>query len=316
MLGRIIKVVLSGSLVVSLLLAAVFLRPDLSREDLQQYAFEYADLPSGAVAHYQDIGGRDKPVIILIHGQTAALDDWELWMEPLAKEYRVIRVDMPGHGLTGRIPSDIYNRGSMSKFLHEFVNALEIERFSLAGHSMGGGVSLLYTLEHPERVESLILVASGGLIPEGGWSEEQKAAIDLEQYVIVKPLLRYFATPGFLSDSSAAALYVNPSNVPEALQERMAVTGRHDFNRWAMYKDHEDFFTEDLFNRLDEVNTPTLVIHAMEDPLVPYRNSERFYENIRDSELKTYEGSGHMPMIDRPQATVADVLEFLNRRRQ
>ena len=108
---------------------------------------------------------RSGPPLVLFHGGTGSIYDWTDWVEILRRDYRIVRVDLPAHGLTGRIPDDVYSRPNMVAFLEEFFAELDLDQFVLAGNSMGGGVSTLYTLDHPERVKGLVLVAAGGTVP-------------------------------------------------------------------------------------------------------------------------------------------------------
>ena len=145
---------------------AITFQSDLPKEKLRKYwqtPSQFMTLPNGALAHYRDQGNPDGPVLLLIHGGLDSLQGWEPWAKILGDKYRIVTVDLPGHGLTGRIPSDIYTRASMVDFLEEFIAQLRLDKFTIAGNSMGGGVSTLYTLENPDRVEGLILLASGGI---------------------------------------------------------------------------------------------------------------------------------------------------------
>ena len=163
----IIALSLAGLLVLVVAVGAtVVLRPDLSREQLGEYVStdsRFLELPGGAVAHYRDQGPPDSQPLVLIHGGLGSLHNWEPWMPKLVENWRVIRVDLPAHGLTGRIPGDLYTRESMVEFLREVLAELGVDRFALAGHSMGGGVALLYALEHPDQVGSLILIGPEGV---------------------------------------------------------------------------------------------------------------------------------------------------------
>ena len=90
----------------------------------------------------------------------------------LSEDYRLVSLDLPAFGLTGAIPSGDYSTESFMKAINQLVDSLNIEKFSIAGNSMGGGVSWRYTLEHPEQINSLILIASSSVRVEGEEEEE------------------------------------------------------------------------------------------------------------------------------------------------
>ncbi|MDP1625567.1 MAG: alpha/beta fold hydrolase [Parvibaculum sp.] len=166
-----VKRILVGTLTLIVLAFVVIvisvMRFDVPREELiGKYAggaSQFVTLPSGASAHFRDEGNRDGPALVLVHGSNASLHTWEPWVAELGGTYRIISMDLPGHGLTGRVPGDDYSREGMAAFVHELADALGVTRFAIGGNSMGGGVSALYAMEHPERVSALILVDSAGV---------------------------------------------------------------------------------------------------------------------------------------------------------
>ena len=314
MLLKIVKILVGVIVAFVVLLAAIFLRPDLSREELQPYAFSYLELPSGATAHYQAMGDPDQPVIILIHGQTSSLYDWQFWMPLLAERYRVIRLDMPGHGLTGLIPGDQYTLQSMVAFTKEFLDTLGIDQAVVVGNSMGGDVAVLFALEHPETVTALVPIASGGILPDYG--EGAEGGSDIVALGHLKLLLRYFAYPLF---EPARGLIPNPmvvdqSLINDELDYASSIISRHTGNRWAMFKDHEALFSLDLSGRLQDISVPTLVMYGMQDPLVPEVTIKKLAAAIPGSELITYDNSAHGPMLQPAQESADDLFDFLERR--
>lgn len=141
-----VKRILAGTATLILLALAVIVisvvQFDVPREQLVgKYATgasQFVTLPSGASAHVRDEGNPQGPVLVLIHGSNASLHTWEPWVAELDTTYRIISMDLPGHGLTGRVPGDDYSREGMATFLDELMSTLKVERFSVAGNSMGG----------------------------------------------------------------------------------------------------------------------------------------------------------------------------------
>ena len=149
----------------SILKAAEFvLKPFGFAPDLDPSALErkYATPPSrfviagGIRFHIRERG--QGPTIVLIHGQSAHLYLWEAAAELLAKDHHVISLDMPGHGLTGPDAQERYSFAGLANSVHALVEALGLDRFALAGNSLGGAVSTQYAITHPEKLTALFLL--------------------------------------------------------------------------------------------------------------------------------------------------------------
>ena len=118
---------------------------DISREELEaKYATgssQFLNLPDGARIHFRDEGKTESPVIVLLHGFNGSLFNFERLVPLLADDFRLISIDLPGFGLTGAIPSADYTTESFMDTITKLTNQLGIEKFSIAGNSMGGGVA-------------------------------------------------------------------------------------------------------------------------------------------------------------------------------
>ena len=120
-------------------------------EDSQWFAYK------GLRVHYKD-KGEGEP-ILLLHGVMSSLHTWDDWAKELEKTHRVIRMDLPGFGLTGPLPPEIeYDKDAFISFLHSFSVSLELEQFALAGNSLGGYMSAHYAATFPNRISKLILL--------------------------------------------------------------------------------------------------------------------------------------------------------------
>ena len=148
---------------IAFLIAAWFYR-DIPAEVLEA---KYANAASrflnvdGVRIHYRDEGSG--PPLILIHANFASLLSWDDAVESLKTTHRVLRFDMTGHGLTGPDPSGDYSLERTVELTGRFVDALQLEHFSIGGTSLGGTVAMHYTAAHPERVDRLILLSPGSL---------------------------------------------------------------------------------------------------------------------------------------------------------
>ena len=129
----------------------------------------WAPLPSqfvplqGMQVHLRDEGPRDDPEpIVLIHGTSASLHTWDGWTDALKGQRRVIRMDLPGFGLTGPAPDGDYSMTRYADFIAALLDQLGVRRAVLAGNSLGGGVAWRTAVQHPERVSRLVLVDASG----------------------------------------------------------------------------------------------------------------------------------------------------------
>ena len=280
------------------------IRRDISHERLLG---TYADAQSrfmvidGAHVHYKDEGSG--PALVLVHGSNASLHTWDGWVGELGGDYRIIRLDLPGHGLTGRNAQDDYSIVYYTRLLDVFLTRLGVERFALAGNSMGGSVSWHYALAHPEKVERLILLDAVGYPNERPFFFK---LIGLPGIGRVTTLM----TPRFLAELTVREVYGDDARITPAVYDRYYKLARHEGNRRAMHEHLRQFRTDD-WERVRELTVPTLVLWGEADTFVPVDHAARFQEDIPGSRLIVYPGVGHVPMEEIPAQTARDARAFL-----
>ncbi len=299
-------------------LAVVFLMvrtPDADRDDMiAKYGGPSPMFAEGAGrmrVHWRDQGCRDCPAIILIHGSNASLQTWEPLVERLSAEYRVITYDQPGHGLTGPHPRDDYSAAGMFEALNAVANAARVDHFYLGGNSMGGWVAWRYALAYPERVDGLILIAAAGAPPrEGETAPPLNLGFRLMRNPALRPLIEQI-TPRSLVKKSLLDTTANDTIVTEEMVDRYWELLRFPGNRRATairaVTDREDAFAD----RLGEITEPTLIILGKEDQLVYPSAAETFAEKIPNSEVVIFDGVGHVPMEEAPDAAANAIRRFL-----
>jgi len=304
-------------IVLLLLLGFFALRDaDLARELLvDRYggpSSRFAALPSGALAHYRIQGRSDGPTLLLVHGSNASLHTWEPWVRELGADYRIVTVDLPGHGLTSAVPGDDYSDLGMARFLEELRAQLGIERWSVAGNSMGGAVAWRYALAHPERVEALVLVDSGGPRPPGTPDEPASLAFALAETPGLNRLLEHITPRSLVAEGLRSAFY-DESRVDEVMIDRYYELMLHPGSRRA----HRLRFSRPGAERspelLRQIEAPTLILWGEEDRLIPVAVGQYLDELIPESELVVYPKVGHIPMEEAPQKSARTVREFLAR---
>ncbi len=293
-------------------------RPDIPMERLEQ-AYANSDsrflvLENEGRLHLRDVGPRDAPAIVLVHGFSASLHTWEPWVADLAKDYRVVSLDLPGHGLSGCIDNSKIGTQQFVDAVDAVVRALKIERFTLAGNSMGGHTAWAYALAHPQKLDGLILVDAAG------WPAD---ADDQKDSPIVFKLLANPVARSIMKDLDMSALvrsgledsFTDQTLVTEAMVERYTSLGRAPCHRDAiitMSSTREGRIAASN-ETLAAITTPTLILHGEDDNLIPASHGKKFDEAIPDSDLKLYPGVGHLPQEEAVEDSLADVRAFLTR---
>ncbi|MDX1599935.1 MAG: alpha/beta hydrolase [Anaerolineales bacterium] len=287
-------------------LAVVSVRPDLPLSTLEEkYTNAYSHFVEiGSVrVHYRDQG--QGPALVLLHGTFASLHTWDGWADSLREEYRVIRLDLPGFGLTGPRPSGDYRLATEVSFLHEFLEMLSVDRFYLVGNSLGGHIAWRYALNYPEQVQKLILLDSAGA---RGWNQAPWIFRLVRELPI--PEAATVLTPRFLVRLILHHIYADPSRVDPPLVDLYFDLVRRPGNRSAFVQ-RAKLHEPSRFDELIQLNIPTLLIWGAEDPWIPLEIAREFERILPRAHLSVIEGAGHLPMEERPAATLRPVRPFL-----
>ena len=303
---------LSALLIVALLLGGGWLwTPDKSRVGLEAV---YADAPSefveaaGLRLHVRQSGAlgahTDAPVVILLHGFGSSLHTWEPWAQKLAATHRVIRLDLPGAGLTGADPTGDYSDLRSVQILAALMDHLGIARATLVGHSMGGRLAWRFAAQQPARVDKLVLVAPDGFASPGfeyGKAPEVTAPVRLMQYALPKALLRM----------SLAPAYADPVRMTEE-----TVTRYHDMMlapgvRTALIARMQQLVLQDPLPFLQRIQAPTLLLWGEKDAMIPLAHAQDYLRAIPNVKLVVIPGVGHLPHEETPADSLPAVQAFL-----
>lgn len=263
----------------------------------------------GMQVHLRDEGPRDDPMpILLLHGTSDSLHTWDGWVPPLVQSgRRVIRVDLPGFGLTGPFPGGDHRIAAYPRFLSHLLDALEVEQVAVAGNSFGGQVALELALAEPGRVERLVLVdalaypRSANKVPIGFVVASVPGLNRVMDYVL----------PRSLVEGSVRSVYGDPSKVTPALVDRYYELALREGNRAALRNRFGDLPDEADARRVKRLRLPVLLLWGGRDQLIPIAAADRFLADIPGSRLVTFPDLGHVPHQEDPLATVAPVLAFL-----
>ena len=283
---------------------------DISVEDLKnEFTNEHSQFIEidEVNVHYRDEG--EGFPIVLIHGTAASLHTWDAWTDVLIKTNRVIRMDLPAFGITGPNKNADYSIEAYTTFLHSFLEKLKLEKFHLAGNSLGGNIAWNYTADYPSKVEKLILVDASGLPT----NKSQPAIFKMAKTPILNSLFLYI-TPRFLIKKNIEEVYEDDSKITDELINRYHKMALRVGNRKAFIdRAKTDFKLDTQVNleKLKSIQTPTLLIWGAKDLWIPLANGIRMNEILVNSKLEVLENSGHVPMEENPRESLKLLNEFL-----
>lgn len=289
----------------------------LQSMDQLEYPFEVhkQQLSSGAVVAYVDEGAGDQ-VIILVHGLGSYLPAWKNNIPVLSKDFRVIALDLPGYGRSSKGPWE----GSLEFFSNtvlELADSLGIEHFIMGGHSMGGQISILAALEHPERVEKLLLVAPAGFETFHDGEKEWFRSV-------ATPTLTTAAKAKTIQQNISINFYHMPEEAEFMIRDRIAMRTADDFQGYAyiISKSIKAMVDRPVYDYLDQVKQPTLIFFGEGDQLIPNRFltggatetiAEKGHTKLPNSTLYMVPEAGHFMQFEQAEFFNEKVREFLLR---
>jgi pimeloyl-ACP methyl ester carboxylesterase len=308
---RILKWVAVAVLTTIVVAIAAFWTPDTDvaamRAKYGTPASQYVNLGDGLTVHLRDEGPRDAPVIVLLHGSNAFLQTWDHWTRLLTPTYRVIRLDLPGHGMTGAYPARAYSKAAFVDVVDRTVKKLGINSFVLGGNSMGGGVSWTYAHKHPEKLRGLVLVdASGQPEPE---PQDLPIGFRVAQTPVLRDVMLYI-TPRSIIEQSLHQSVTNQSVVTPANVDRYWELLRYPGNRQATI-DRFGAPREPAVTGAPKLPIPTLVLWGADDKLIPVSSAAWFKQQIPDANVIIYPAVGHLMMEEIPEKSAADLSNWL-----
>ncbi len=294
-------------------LLGVIAAPDVPDEEIDAYVEEFQEsfVPEeeggagpepeiveagGKSVQYLIVGESEGDPLVLLHGFGGDINIWVFNQETLAAEHTVYALDLPGHGASTKDVGD----GDLDSFvgvLTDFLDAMEVEKAHLAGHSMGGAIAGAFAKAHPDRVASLILIASVGLGEE--INEEY-----IEGFIAANRRREMKNTLGML--------FANPDLVTRQLVQDVMKFKRLDGVDEALRKVADKIFPDGKqadVPDLSELSVPILAIWGSEDGIVPVSHSENLPENARVEVLKD---TGHMPQMEAAGQVNRLIGEFLD----
>jgi len=282
--------------------------PDLALSELKlRYGFDAQQVVQvdGLNIHYKDTGPKDAPVVLLLHGFGSSLQTWDVWAAQLETQYRVIRLDLPGFGLTGPSPLHDYSEAGDLATLTHFVDKLGVASFSIIGHSMGGKMAWGLAAADPDRVKALVLMAPDGF-PEVKDIGSKPYAMPSIMGVIK------FSLPKFLVRKSIEPAFFDANALSDSLVDRYYDMLRAPGVRAAILERANQTIYTDPVPRLKKITAPTLLVWGEQDQMIPSSNAQSYANVLSTSKIVLLPNLGHLAQEEQPQIALAHVVEFLN----
>ena len=271
---------------------------------------KFLELHGDRVA-YRDNGDGD--VLLLIHGMAGSSDSWRSVLPQLSKQFRVIAPDLLGHGESAKPRSD-YSLGAFAVFLRDFLDELGVSQATVVGHSLGGGVAMQFVYQHPDYVQRLVLISSGGLGPDVGL------------------ILRLLSAPGaeLVLPIIAPKPVLTVGNKLRSWLRAAGIQSPRGAELWAAYSSLSDPETRQSFlrtlrsvvdyrgqsvsalNRLSlRQELPIMAIWGDSDSIIPVDHAYAAHEARTDSRLEILPGVGHFPQVEAPNEVVELIEDFI-----
>jgi pimeloyl-ACP methyl ester carboxylesterase len=285
-----------------------------SMDELQyDYPVKYAELSDGIKLAYVD-EGKGPETIIMIHGLGSYLPAWKKNIADLSKNFRVIAIDLPGYGKSSKAP----HSGLMTFYagvVGEFIQTMKLGAVNLAGHSMGGQISMILALEKPEFVKRLILVDPAGFeafhAGQKNWFKD-----------VMTPNLVRLTTVEGIEANLAANFYRMPKDALFMIEDRIAMRDADDFENYclAVARSVHGMVEEPVLGKLDRISMPTLIFFGEYDMLIPNRYlnpgftskiAETGASMIKGSKLVMVPKCGHFMMFEKSEVFNTEVRAFL-----
>lgn len=270
---------------------------DLNYRELHGDRFAYREAGHGSA-------------LLLIHGMAGSSATWQAIIPQLSKKYRVIAPDLLGHGESAK-PRGDYSLGSFAAWLRDLLDELEVDRATVIGQSLGGGIAMQFAYQHRDYCERVALIGSGGLGPD------------------LSPVLRILSAPGaeFVLPIVAPQPVLNVGNKLRSWLSAAGIQAPRAGQMWQAYSSLSDAQTRQAFLRtlrsvvdyrgqavsaLNKLHLtagmPTVLIWGDRDKIIPVSHAYAAHDALTGSRLEVLEGVGHYPHVEAP-TVVVDILE-------
>ena len=254
-----------------------------------------------------DIDTAGKPTLVFVHGFAADKDSWSMYTRQFHKEYRIIAVDLPGHGESDKDLDRDYGIQVQTDRLAKFVKALNIEKCHMIGNSMGGHITLNFAVKYPELLDSIALINNAGVLME------DKTEVTLAIEAGENPL--EMKSPEDVARQMALVMY-KPAYIPGVLKKAMYQRAQQDkpiLDKifWTLVEQGADTA---LNEQLGNVTVPTCILWGRHGRIIDVSTVAVLEEHLANSSSEIIEEAGHVPMLEKPAETAEHHKAFLQTR--
>jgi len=251
-------------------------------------------------------GGRGQ-ALILLHGFGANKDNWTPVARYLSPHFRLIAPDLPGFGESSRPMDAKYSIGAQVERLDQFVTALRIERFHLGGHSMGGAIAGAYAAKYGYKVNSLWLIAPGGVISAQPSELAENLVAGHQNILIVETPEDY--------DRLMTFVFVHKPYIPGVIKKYFISEAIHQrpLNEIIFNQIIAAWSSEPLERLLKDLPIPALILWGDHDRVLHVSGASVLASLLPKSETVIMEQVGHAPILEKPKASAQFLLDFLGK---
>lgn len=266
----------------------------------------------GLTVTYSEGGPANAETLVLLHGFSGDRNNWNRMARYLSKDYHLIIPDLPGHGSTSSALEQDYSMAEMAAVMRGLIDALGIQKYHLAGNSMGGGLAIQWAVLRPHQIQSLALIDSAGLY-ENNPSELMQQLQEGRNELLVQQ-------PGDLNKVLRLAM----EDVPFFPRELLAVMEQRQIERLPVYQKIMDSLTQTQQQMgpgafsvaLRSLRAPVLILWGDQDRIFDVSVIKELEANLKYHKTVILPGIGHVPIYETPRVSARVYRDFLTRRQE
>jgi pimeloyl-ACP methyl ester carboxylesterase len=264
-------------------------------------------LPDGETLAYIDMGDRSGPPVVLIHGYTDNARDWVPMLPYLSKHYRLILVDIRGHGQSSK-PECCYSRLDFAYDIKLLLDGLGVRKADIVGHSLGSIIAQTFAEYWPERTAHVVLISSTGGYPPNLPKKPPQFDFAAE--------IRKLKDPIDADSPFMIAWWDSPTPVdPDFIRRQRKDAAGIPLRVWLAVLDEAlpaDNVFADLQATLPRLKAPTLLIWGSKDPIMEEEVRQTLRKGLPNARVKVFEGLGHNPFWEDPHGVAESINAFLD----
>jgi len=259
--------------------------------------------------HIRDQGSKENPTLVMIHGISDSLHTWEHWAQELQKNYRVIRFDVPGFGLTDNVTEENFKPQFYNEFMAELFNVLEIDQAILIGNSLGGYISWNFALFKPSKVKALVLLDPAAYPLSPPWVVRIASTP-------IRSIAENFS-PRWMTRSVAREVFYDDDKLSEQVVDRYHAMLMLDGARKGSMKVFSAInkFADKEPLGIENLKAPTLLLWGNRDQWINPNQIERWKKDGAGVQFIIFKDVGHAPQEEAPKMSLEAAIPFIESNR-